>query len=417
MASLQQTNTPYKFVECTKQNLDTFPITEGCVYFTDTGEIYIDEGGKRKSYGISEKEKAQIKQNKNDILLLKQSGIGGISEENFMYIYEELADVPCKSISIQSNLTFNGAGTQELIPILTPPETTDIVIWSSEPKGIVNISSSGRVTAVKNGKTTITATCGLQKATCEVTVTGITEIVKVTGVSLDRKTATVDIGKTITLNASIKPPNATNQNVTWFSDGIATATVENGVVKGIQKGTASISVTTEDGKYTDICNVTVNESVVSTYKNLFDKDTMIATPDQGINNLGVISQNYKWGLAYVPVEPNTQYSLKNTNVISEHTNLWYAGANNGAIGFCDSNRHLISYLSLGIQSQIDNSSANALLTDYTNTKKSPDFSWIILTTPKNCNFICFNTKLKALANDIQLEKGDTIHNYYLPYSK
>ena len=72
MASLQQTNTPYKFVECTKQNLDTFPITEGCVYFKDTGEIYIDEGGKRKPYGISEEEKAQIEQNKNDILLLKK---------------------------------------------------------------------------------------------------------------------------------------------------------------------------------------------------------------------------------------------------------------------------------------------------------------------------------------------------------
>ena len=81
MASLQQTNTPYKFVECTKQNLDTFPITEGCIYFTDTGEIYIDEGGKRKPYGISEEEKAQIKQNKNDILLKlnkpRQDGING----------------------------------------------------------------------------------------------------------------------------------------------------------------------------------------------------------------------------------------------------------------------------------------------------------------------------------------------------
>lgn len=83
--------------------------------------------------------------------------------------------------------------------------------------------------------------------------------VSVTGVSLDRKSAELEVGGTLALTKTIEPANATNQNVTWSSSNVEVATVENGTVKAVAAGTALITVTTEDGGKTATCTVTVKE--------------------------------------------------------------------------------------------------------------------------------------------------------------
>lgn len=83
--------------------------------------------------------------------------------------------------------------------------------------------------------------------------------VSVTGVSLDKPSAELEVGGTITLTKTIEPANATNQNVTWSSSDVKVATVENGTVKAVAAGTANITVTTEDGGKTATCTVTVKE--------------------------------------------------------------------------------------------------------------------------------------------------------------
>lgn len=81
--------------------------------------------------------------------------------------------------------------------------------------------------------------------------------VNVVSVSLNKETLSLVEGKTETLVATVNPTNADNKNVTWDSNDKTVATVENGVVKAIKKGTATITVTTEDGSKTDTCVVTV----------------------------------------------------------------------------------------------------------------------------------------------------------------
>lgn len=89
-------------------------------------------------------------------------------------------------------------------------------------------------------------------------VTG-TVIYKVTSVSLNKDSLTLDVGGTATLTATITPSNATNQNVTWSSDNESVATVDtNGKVTAVAPGTATITVTTVDGGKTATCAVTVN---------------------------------------------------------------------------------------------------------------------------------------------------------------
>ena len=81
---------------------------------------------------------------------------------------------------------------------------------------------------------------------------------KVTGVSLNKDSLTLDVGASDTLTATITPDKATNKNVTWSSDRSDVATVDNGVVTAVGTGSATITVTTEDGGKTATCSVTVN---------------------------------------------------------------------------------------------------------------------------------------------------------------
>lgn len=83
--------------------------------------------------------------------------------------------------------------------------------------------------------------------------------VSVTGVSLDRTSAELEVGGTLSLKAAIEPANATNQNVSWSSSDVKVATVENGTVTAVAVGTAVITVKTADGGKEARCTITVKE--------------------------------------------------------------------------------------------------------------------------------------------------------------
>ena len=91
----------------------------------------------------------------------------------------------------------------------------------------------------------------------DVTVTYSASIVNVTGVSLNKTSLSIPVGESETLTATVAPAGATNKNVTWSSNKESVATVVDGVVTGVSEGTATITVTTEDGGKTATCDVTV----------------------------------------------------------------------------------------------------------------------------------------------------------------
>jgi hypothetical protein len=90
-------------------------------------------------------------------------------------------------------------------------------------------------------------------------------IVKVAGVTLDTKVATVRIGTPLKLTASIAPFDATDKTVTWSTKDAAVATVAaDGTVSGVTTGTTEISVKTTDGMFEDKCAITVFPAAGST---------------------------------------------------------------------------------------------------------------------------------------------------------
>ena len=113
-------------------------------------------------------------------------------------------------------------------------------------------------------------------------VWGTCSAVAVTGVSLNETTLAMEVGgATQTLTATVAPANATNQNVTWTSSNTGVATVEDGVVTAVAAGTATITVTTEEGSFTATCDVTVSVPT-------FEKKVYYAYGTTDIKNIFVL---------------------------------------------------------------------------------------------------------------------------------
>ena len=109
---------------------------------------------------------------------------------------------------------------------------------------------------------TVTAEDGATTQNWEVTVS--VQTILVTGVTLDDDAETIVEGSTYTLTATVTPMDATNKNTAWTTSDPNVATVDaSGVVTGVAEGTADITVTTEDGDFTDSFVVTVSGPAIT----------------------------------------------------------------------------------------------------------------------------------------------------------
>ena len=152
------------------------------------------------------------------------------------------------------------AGESEILAASAFPLDTKVQ-WSSSSPAIASVDQNGKVTGLDNGTTIITVASadGTKTARCEVTV-----IVPVTGVNLDRTSAEIIKGESMTLTATVAPSNATNKNVIWTSSDPSVATVsQSGVVTALEFGTTTISVNSFDGYKSATCVVTVVKRSVS----------------------------------------------------------------------------------------------------------------------------------------------------------
>jgi len=160
-----------------------------------------------------------------------------------------------------STATVAIGNTVTLVASIIPYNATNQnVSWSSSDSSIASVDKNGVVTGIKEGTAVITVTTedGGYTATSTVTVEK-SSVVPVTGVKLDKTTASIAVGETVTLTATVLPSDATNKNITWSTSNSKVATVSNGVVKAVAAGNATITVTTEDGSHTATCELTVTE--------------------------------------------------------------------------------------------------------------------------------------------------------------
>lgn len=177
----------------------------------------------------------------------------------------EPVTTPVTGVTLNKTSTRIKVGeTENLTAIVIPNDATNKnVTWTSSNQNVVTVAN-GVITGKAQGSATVRVTTqdGNYVATCDVVVEEKEEeptVINVTGVELDKKEITIKVGETQKLEATVKPENATNKNITWNSSDEEIAIVENGVVTGVKEGNTTITVTTQDGNHTSICNVEVTK--------------------------------------------------------------------------------------------------------------------------------------------------------------
>ncbi|HEY8388167.1 MAG TPA: cellulose binding domain-containing protein, partial [Parasegetibacter sp.] len=83
-------------------------------------------------------------------------------------------------------------------------------------------------------------------------------IVDDASIQLDRNELTLKVSETARLKATIVPSDISDKDIIWYSSDIHVAAVDkNGLVIGINEGTAIITASTADGSIKDTCSVRV----------------------------------------------------------------------------------------------------------------------------------------------------------------
>ena len=187
------------------------------------------------------------------------------------------------SISMQGSLEMNTGNTYRLSVSISPASATGKSLkWNSNNGNVATVSSDGTVTAKSPGTANITCvtTDGSKKsATCTVTVKQ-----GVTGITLNKTSATIGVGNSTQLTANVSPSNATNKSVKWNSSNTGVATVNgNGQVTGVGVGTTTITCRSSDGNATASCTVTV-ANVSSGNSGSSGNTSGTAKPNQGNQN-------------------------------------------------------------------------------------------------------------------------------------
>jgi uncharacterized protein YjdB len=127
--------------------------------------------------------------------------------------------------------------------------TGRVVTWSSANAGVASVNSTGRVTAVAAGTVQVTASSEGKTASSTITVTAPPPPAPVATVSVSPATASVQIGTTVQLSATVRDANnnvLTGRVVTWSSANGGIASVNtSGFVSAVAVGTIQVTATSE----------------------------------------------------------------------------------------------------------------------------------------------------------------------------
>lgn len=179
--------------------------------------------------------------------------------------------VPATSIQIYEgdtiSMDYTGGGENYTLhaQVLPVGATDTSYTWSSSDTTVLDIAFDGKVTLKKGGTATVTATStdGGFTDSIVVTVVDRTLPVPATGVTIDEGASIsynwTGVAGTNVLHATVAPSNAANKAVTWSSSNTSVLTIDatTGAVTLVKYGSATVTVTTADGGFTDTIAVTV----------------------------------------------------------------------------------------------------------------------------------------------------------------
>lgn len=165
-----------------------------------------------------------------------------------------------------------------------PEEAIDKTLkWESSDENTVYVSRTGKITGLKLGEATITASHNEISGSCKVFVKAIT----VKEIILSESEISISQGAKIQLTATAKPENADDKTIIWSSSDNSIVTVnEEGEVTAVKEGTAV--VTAQCGNATADCNVTVTPHIATVGDYFYSDGTFSMELDKSKTLVGII---------------------------------------------------------------------------------------------------------------------------------
>ncbi|MDE6580561.1 MAG: Ig-like domain-containing protein, partial [Ruminiclostridium sp.] len=168
--------------------------------------------------------------------------------------------VPVEEVTLdQTSLFLKVDDTATLTATVKPTDSTDkTVTWTTDDDTVATVAN-GVVTAVGKGKATVTAKVGGKSATCTVTVIDPAKEIFVEPI-------TVLVGEEKAVIITVDPADAKIDHITYTSSNEKIFTITDGKVKGVSKGTATLTVTAANEgntKLTAECTVTVTDNAIA----------------------------------------------------------------------------------------------------------------------------------------------------------
>ncbi len=206
----------------------------------------------------------------------------GIVDESFVFsipYYRNMPSTPCQlpesnnyspnnwlsSLEIEGySLDFDGGKTSGYT-LTVPSSVSSVKITAKTVNSKAKVSGTGNVSLTDGSNIiniVVTAENG-DKRTYKLEVIQSTENkVPLKGISLNKTELSMFNGDVQTLTVSYNPSNTTDSKlVTWSSSDTSVATVKDGQVTAIGKGTATI--TAKVGSYSATCKITVSNKVIN----------------------------------------------------------------------------------------------------------------------------------------------------------
>ncbi len=250
----------------------------------------------------------------------------------------DMSIAPLRSDTVQSVKLYPdsisiGIGQERVLtPYLIPSYASDNrVNWVSNDTTLVKVNTSGIVTGVSIGQTSIVVTTvdGGYTDSCIVVVGPNRVPVPVDSVLLSPKAANMIVGDSLSLQAVTLPVDADDKTITWSSNDLTIATVDqSGNVLAIGAGTAEITATGVGGIF-DFCTITSKIKVPGSLT--FDDRAKYSSTVYNVGGELEVTCNFKTTTGNTVSEDGVKFWLReidsNWNVVKD-----YVAFDTGAAG-------------------------------------------------------------------------------------
>lgn len=206
----------------------------------------------------------------------------------FIFMFHVNADT--NAIKLDKNQLTLGIGYYETLRYsLATGLNSSNIIWTSSNEKVATVQN-GKVIAITEGSTIITATINGNKSTCRVNVSS--NYVPVKGISLNKSNLDILLGTSEQLIQTVNPIDATNRDVIWTSSNEEVVTVENGNVVAKKLGFAIITASISGFKSTCRVNVvdviplksiSINKSNIVIKENSYENLIISYSPSNATN--------------------------------------------------------------------------------------------------------------------------------------